>query len=222
MRLVVASLKGGVGKTTACVYIAAVAAKGRRSVRLVDADPQGSSASWLEESPIPGVEVVEAPSERLVSRALDVGDDEIVIVDTPPGSERLTATALKLADVVVIPTRVGGVEPARVLATVSLIPDQVPRGLVISSARPYTRDFREAVDYWTAEEFALWGVIPERVGIAAGPGSDLHADGLEAAAALWRKATRASRKSAGGGAQPVGGDSEGQGRSTWSRIFGTG
>lgn len=217
MLLVVASLKGGVGKTTACIYLSAVAARGRRTIRLVDADPQGSAAAWLEQSPIDGVEVVEAPSERLVTRALSIGEDEIAIVDTPPGSERLTSVALKLADVVVIPTRVGGIEPARVVATASLVPEHTPHGIVISSARPYTRDFKDAVDFWGAEHIPLWGVIPERVGIAAGPGSVLHPDGLEAAAALWRKASRAGRKSAASGSAPA---QPANGGSAWSRIFG--
>lgn len=194
MRVVVASLKGGAGKTTAAVYLAAVAARGRRPVRLVDADPQGSAAVWMETWPIPGVEVFEAPSERLVAKTMSAPPETVVIVDTPPGSERLTIAALRLADVVVVPTRVGGVEPSRVVATLSLVPENVPVGLAISSARPFTRDHRETVEAWTTDGVAIWGVIPERVGIAAGPEAALHPDGLEAAAELWREASRAARR----------------------------
>ena len=196
MRVVVASLKGGVGKTTAAVYLAASAAAARRPVRLVDADPQGSAAVWLEESPIDGVEVVEAPSERLVSRTMGASAEVVVVVDTPPGSERLAAAAIGLADVVVVPTRVGGVEPSRVVATLGLVPRKVPSGLVISSARPWTRDYRETVAAWTTDGVAIWGVIPERVGIAAGPDAGLHDDGLAAAAGVWRAVDKATRRRA--------------------------
>ena len=65
MNIVVTNLKGGVGKTTTAVYLsAAAAARGYDPVLLIDADRQASSAEWLEERPIEGVTVVEAPSER--------------------------------------------------------------------------------------------------------------------------------------------------------------
>jgi CobQ/CobB/MinD/ParA nucleotide binding domain len=99
VRVAVVSLKGGVGKTTTAVYLAAVAAGGRWAVTVVDADPQGSAAVRLEERPIDGVEVLEAPSERLLRKALGQNDDRaVVIVDTPPASERLTSAALAVAD----------------------------------------------------------------------------------------------------------------------------
>ncbi len=194
VRVAVVSLKGGVGKTTTAVYLAAVAARGRRAVKVVDADPQGSAAVWLEERPIDGVEVLEAPSERLLRKALGRGDDhKVILIDTPPASERLTATALAAADVVVVPTRIGGVEGVRLASTLELVPAGIPAGLVVSSARPWTRDFKETVDSWADIPVPVWGIVPERVGIAAGPEAELHPDGLEAAGEVWRRVTRAAR-----------------------------
>jgi chromosome partitioning protein len=195
VRIVVVSLKGGVGKTTTAVYLASVAARGRRAVTVVDADPQGSAAIWLEGWPVDGVDVREAPSDRLLRKALDQDHDgAVLIVDTPPGSERLTSTAVSQADVVVIPTRIGGVEGARLTSTLELVPDGVPSGVVVSSARPWTRDFRETLDAWAEQGVSVWGVFPERVGIAAGPETELHVDGLEAAAELWQRVSRAARR----------------------------
>ena len=71
MNIVVTNLKGGVGKTTTAVYLAAVAALKGHEVVLIDADRQASSAEWLEEREIEGVEVVEAPTERMLLKAME-------------------------------------------------------------------------------------------------------------------------------------------------------
>src|SRR5882757_10782215 len=89
MNIVVTNLKGGVGKTTTVVYLSAVAAaRGYDPVMLIDADRQASAAEWMEERPIEGVTVVEAPSERTLTREMG-RHDGVAIVDTPPGDERL-------------------------------------------------------------------------------------------------------------------------------------
>jgi chromosome partitioning protein len=179
VNIVVASLKGGVGKSTTAVYLAAAAAeRGHEPVLLVDADRQASSAVWLEERPVEGVEVIEAPSERTLKRAM-AKHDGVVVVDTPPGDERLSHSAIAEADSVVIPTRAGGVEFARVAATLDLIPAKTPRGIVVSSARLGTNDLDETIAWWKKEGVPVWAVVPERVAIAAGPEARLSREGLD-------------------------------------------
>jgi chromosome partitioning protein len=197
MKIVVAALKGGVGKTTTCVYLAAIAAEAGRKVVLVDADAQASAADWLENSGDPAldsVELEEAPTERLLARALDrTDDDHITIVDSPPGNERLIGVSLERADVVIIPTRVGGVEWPRVDVVRGMVPRRTPYGLVICSARTFTRDYDETVQYWGEQGVPVWATIPERVAIASGPDRALSPDGMEAYRPLWRRALRAAR-----------------------------
>jgi chromosome partitioning protein len=190
MNIVVGNLKGGVGKTTTAVYLAAVAVEaGYDPVVLIDADRQASSAEWLEERPIEGVEVLEAPSERTLARAMS-RHDGVGIVDTPPGDERLVQSAIAAADAVVIPTRAGGVEFARVVVTLGMIPAKTPRGVVISAARLGTNDLEETIAWWRSEKVPIWGVIPERVGIAAGPEARLYRQGLDHYAGVLRRALR--------------------------------
>ena len=197
MIVVVAALKGGVGKTTTAVYLAAAAGGPKRSVTLIDSDPQGSAADWVEhgaDEVFESLDVVEAPTERLLVRTLDrIEADDVAVVDTPPGHERLLAKALERADVVVIPTRVGGVETARVEAVLDMVPKRLPAGLVFSSARTFTRDYQETVGMWLEAGVPVWGTIPERVGIAAGPDGWLSAEGLELYGDVLRKARRATR-----------------------------
>ncbi|MFT3852656.1 MAG: ParA family protein [Ilumatobacteraceae bacterium] len=198
MIIVSAALKGGVGKTTTAVYLAAVAAaSNRRSVTVVDADPQASSADWIEgtaDERLRKVTVVEAPTERLLMKALDrISADDVAVVDTPPGQDRLLAKAIDRASAVVVPTRVGGVETSRALAVLDLVPPRKPAGLVISSARTFTRDYQDAVADWAEAGVAVWGTVPERVAIAAGPHDWLAEDGLDAYREVWRRVQRSAR-----------------------------
>jgi chromosome partitioning protein len=196
VNVVCAALKGGVGKTTTSVYLSAVAGQSGRPVTLVDADPQASAAEWVEEATdaeLGKIEVVEAPTERLLGKALDrLAPDGIAIVDMPPGAEQTVSKAFERADVVVVPTRVGGVETPRATAVLDLVPGGLPFGVVICAARTFTRDYHEALATWEDEEVPVWGTVPERVAIAAGPDDWLAPAGIDAYGEVWRQVERAT------------------------------
>jgi chromosome partitioning protein len=193
MNLVVSNIKGGVGKTTTAMYLAGVAAlKSKTPVYLVDSDPQGSTAEWFDTDPIDNVELLEGPSVRTVTKAMDRAEG-FVVVDTAAGDGTIVRAALARADVVVIPTRAGGVEPNRVVSTLEMTPSNVPAGVVICSARLGTNDLEATVEWWTELNVPIWGIIPERVAIAAGPTGRLSAEGLDLYGKVFKKATAKGR-----------------------------
>ncbi len=197
--VVTAALKGGVGKTTTSIYLAALATANRNAVTLVDADPQASAAEWVEaanaqEKRFDGVNIVEAPTERLLVRTLDrLEPGSAAVVDPPPSHDRLLGKALERASVVVVPARVGGIETAQAHAALAMVPDGTPVGMVICSARTFTRSYGEAIEYWRRAGVKVWGTVPERVTIAACQYAALAGDGLDAYRKLWRRVLPAAR-----------------------------
>lgn len=99
--------KGGVGKTTLSVNIAAALAHGGARVLLIDADPQGSSLDWSaarEGSPL--FSVVGLPRASVHKEIEQVGQGyDHIIIDGPPRVTDLARSAIMASDVVLIPVQ---------------------------------------------------------------------------------------------------------------------
>ena len=75
-----------------------------------------------------------------------------------------------------------------------MVPRQTPAGLVICSARTYTRDYQDAVAAWARGRSCRCGA-PSPSGSPSRPGPDgwLAPDGLDAYRTVWRRAQRSPR-----------------------------
>ena len=103
--ILVASSKGGVGKTTIATHLAAQSAlEGRRTV-LVDADPQRSSMRWCERRAGLDNAVLPLDGTRHKSALKAIADEaQRVVIDAPAGSMGDDLEAyLERADVLVVP-----------------------------------------------------------------------------------------------------------------------
>ena len=107
MRIAILNQKGGVGKTTLAVHLAAAFALDGRSVLLVDADPQASALEWSAAraaAPLFPVVGMAKPSLHRdlpqLARGLDV-----VVIDGPPRVGEIARSAMLAADLVLIPVQ---------------------------------------------------------------------------------------------------------------------
>ena len=100
-----ANVKGGSGKSTLCVNIAAMLVKLNRSVCVIDSDPQQSTYDWIINTKDPLLSQVNC---RDVSNleALSEIDDEFILIDTQGNLNKELADFLKISSLVLVPCRV--------------------------------------------------------------------------------------------------------------------
>lgn len=146
--IVVASQKGGVGKTTIAGHLGVMAEQSKEGpVALIDTDPQGSLASWwnerTNETPLFARVEIGKLTEHL--QALAKGGIKLAIIDTPPSVAEMIHQVLRTADLVLIPTRPSPHDLRAVGSTVELVENAGKRMIfVINGAAPRARIAGEA------------------------------------------------------------------------------
>ena len=102
--------KGGAGKTTLSIHVAATLAQRGHRVMVVDADPQGTATRWAaaanQETPFPIPVCGLAAAGRMLHREVQkyVQDYTYVVIDCPPALDALTPqSALLVADLAAAP-----------------------------------------------------------------------------------------------------------------------
>jgi chromosome partitioning protein len=105
--IAVAGRKGGVGKSTIAGNLAAEFAAMKKSVAVLDADPQHSLVAWAGQGDgmlAKCVQKVDGRAGALASRAHAAEKDaDIVLIDTPPGIPEVAYQAAMIADLLLLP-----------------------------------------------------------------------------------------------------------------------
>ena len=122
--LVLASQKGGVGKTTIAGHLAVMAElRNAGPVALIDTDPQGSLSSWWNErqAEAPLFASVDISNLKSHLNELAKAGVKLAIIDTPPAVTDTIRQVMAVADLVLIPTRPSPHDLRAVGSTVELV-----------------------------------------------------------------------------------------------------
>jgi chromosome partitioning protein len=106
--IVIASPKGGSGKSTTSVILGTELAHAGANVTLLDCDPNHSLTHWASRAPLPKrMAVVSDVTESEIIRTIKERDTAgaVVVVDLEGVASRLASRAISQADLVLIPMR---------------------------------------------------------------------------------------------------------------------
>lgn len=169
--VVIAARKGGSGKTTLAGHLAVQAERaGQGPAALIDVDPQGSLSAWWNERAAPTPVFAQTSLDGLagnIARLRELGI-KVLFIDTPPALTPSVAEVVKLADLVVIPTRPSPHDLRSIGATAELVEHLgKPLIFVLNGATPRARINGEALGVLSQHGMLAPVIVHQRIDFAA-------------------------------------------------------
>ncbi|MGI4944707.1 MAG: AAA family ATPase [Janthinobacterium lividum] len=166
-RVSLISQKGGAGKSTLAIHLAAEATTRGKRALLIDLDPQGNALRWAArrgELP-PDVAAESVAALESVQRDAEREGYDLLVLDTAPNADTTALRAAQVAELVLIPCRPSQFDLEAIRATLDLCALAQRHSRVVLNAAPVrSRVVEEAGEAVRARRAAISPVvIRERV-----------------------------------------------------------
>lgn len=150
--------KGGSGKSTLCISLAIAAQETGKSVCILEMDRQATVSDWAEhrQSQTPEVAQIDAPQLDDIMERLKGSAYDYVFIDTPGVDSPGTLSAIRAADLCIIPSRPTPADLRAFKPTLAAIYRLEKRfAFVLNQTPPRSYRVRDAVD-----GLSVLGVLP--------------------------------------------------------------
>jgi chromosome partitioning protein len=123
MTIAIVSQKGGAGKTTLAINLAAAAQAAGAVSLIIDTDPQASACQWASWRGERAPEVIDSAPPRLAAKIAQAKEQgaNFIVIDTPPHADAAASKAVEAADMVLIPCRPSAFDLAAIRTTGQLV-----------------------------------------------------------------------------------------------------
>jgi chromosome partitioning protein len=161
--------KGGTGKTTLGLHLAVLANDLGRNAVILDIDPQASSSAWRRRRDAERPKVVTCGAQDLAQGLQDLERQgvDLVLLDTAPHSSHDAATAVALADIILIASRPAILDLEAIGESVKIVKRQKSRAAVVLNACPPPHASGEtAIVREAREALAVYGLPVSPVSIS--------------------------------------------------------
>lgn len=148
--IAIVSQKGGSGKTTLAVNLAAAAEAAGQVALIIDTDPQATATQWGAWRSDRAPEVIDSAPPRIQHKiaAAKAQGATFIVLDTPPHADSTASRAVEAADLVLIPCRPSAFDLAAIKTTISLVRlFDKPAFVVFTAGPPHApRMYDEAIE----------------------------------------------------------------------------
>ena len=145
--------KGGVGKTTSAINIAASLKRRNFKIGFIDADPQGSATHWHAVEDNNAFEVMHHPEPISRNEIDEISENyDYLVIDAPPAFGDITKSILAVTDLSIIPLSPSSLDIWSCKGTLEMVDEAREENpdldvkLLINRKIPGTRVGREARD----------------------------------------------------------------------------
>ena len=150
--ITIAQHKGGAGKTTLAAHLAVALTGMKKSVALIDMDPQRSLSIWhrlrnqfydgLRDRPA----LHEVEESQLIGAVRKLASDhDVVVIDTPPHAESEPRLSIRAANLVVLPVQPSPMDVWATLPTLSLAEREGVAAMIVLNRVPPRANLTEAL-----------------------------------------------------------------------------